>query len=1180
MRKWLLLLVFLPVFSGVWAHEKERFYRFIPNLGQWEEPITHRAKINNGMLFLEKDRFTFHFSDNSVMSEAHHNGTSPNGKALRSHAYQVKFIQSNTQNIIQQTPSSDYTNFYLGNDPKRWVSGIYAYEKIEYQEIYPGINLKLYSEHEQLKYDWVLKAQANPALIKQEYTGIEQIKLSSDGNLIIKTSLLTVTEQAPKAFQIINGKKTEVPCRFILKNNVVTYDFPNGYDNNLELIIDPVLIFGSSSGSFADNFGMTATYSSQGHLFTGGLAYNIGYPTTLGAFQTFAFANGTTYGVTDVVITKFDPTGSSLTYSTYIGGGNGTGGTETVHSLICNANDELFLMGVTSSPDFPTTAGAYDQSFNGGSFIGFLHNGTYFNNGTDIYVSKFSFDGTALLASTFVGGSGNDGVSYNNNYLSGGNWISNYDSLQFNYGDQFRGEIILDDLGNCYVASTTKSTDFPVVNPFQATSGGQQDGVVFKLDGGLSNLIYSSYIGGNNKDAAYSIKVDATYHAYIAGGTSSSNFPSTAGSLNTTYQGGKTDGFVCKISPSGNTLINSTFIGTNLYDQVFFIEIDRIGSVYILGQTLGATSYPIANVGYSNPNSCQFITKLNNSLSNIIYSTRFGNGNGTVNISPAAFLVDVCGNVYVSGWGANILQSTPLNGMPITSDAFQPGTGDGFNFYLIVFSRDINSLLYATYFGGPISHEHVDGGTSRFDANGIVYQSVCAGCSNNDDFPTTPGAWSQVNNSTNCNNGVFKFDFEISPIADFTTNQLAGCAPLTIQFDNTSPVYSEYLWDFGNGDTTSSIPNPTVTFSTPGTYTVMLIVTDSICLLNDTAVKIITVHPPLQLFTNDTILCDAGIFELLANSNGTTSNFYWSSNGNFTDTLNNPITDSTFIANILNDTIFYINISNTWCSYIDTVMILIPELDINITGPAGICTSDSTLLFVVNTTPTIPLTYNWSPDSLIISGDGTTNILISPDYPNWFYVTGTTSGGCTVTDSIFINVTGPPGGLVVATADSYGILAGSSTVLHALPNGYTYVWTPSASLDNPNSQNPVATPSETTIYTVTVSNGGCSLTDTVMVRILEFICGDPNIYIPNAFTPNGDGENDLLFVRGNNITELLFRVFDRWGEKVFETTNQNIGWDGTFNGRDCDPAVFVWYVEALCEGGDKFFKKGNVTIIR
>jgi gliding motility-associated-like protein len=369
----------------------------------------------------------------------------------------------------------------------------------------------------------------------------------------------------------------------------------------------------------------------------------------------------------------------------------------------------------------------------------------------------------------------------------------------------------------------------------------------------------------------------------------------------------------------------------------------------------------------------------------------------------------------VSGWGANILQTTPLNGMDVTSNAFQPNTGDGFNFYLVVFSRNIQSILYASYFGGPTSHEHVDGGTSRFDANGVVYQSVCAGCGSNDDFPTTPGAWSNLNLSSNCNNGVFKFDFEITPTSSFILTDTIGCAPLTVQFTNSSTNFSDYLWDFGNNDTTSTDPSPIRTFPTPGIYEVILIVEDSVCgLLLDTAIQNITVLP------------------------------------------------------------------------------------------------------------IIPLT---------------------------------------------------------ATADDYILLTGSSTTLHALPSGYTYTWVPPLTLDNPNSQDPIATPLTTTTYTVSIAENPCRQA-TVTIEVVDALCYDPYIFVPNAFTPNNDGENDLLFVRGQSITSLLFRVYNRWGEKVWETTDPLKGWDGTFQGRDCDPAVFDYYLEVVCPGGQEFFKKGNVTLIR
>ena len=195
---------------------------------------------------------------------------------------------------------------------------------------------------------------------------------------------------------------------------------------------------------------MTATYDSRGSLYTGGTCFNIGYPTTLGAYD--VSFNGVA-NTTDVVITKYDSSGVFLKYSTYIGG---AGSSEIVTSLIVDKNDNLCLYGATGSSDFPTTVGCYDNTFNGGSSISFVFNGTTFNGGTDIYIAKLNVTGTTLLASTFIGGSGNDGINYNNviaSYTSAYGTVTEYppDSLQYNYGDQYRGEIQVDSLYNIYI---------------------------------------------------------------------------------------------------------------------------------------------------------------------------------------------------------------------------------------------------------------------------------------------------------------------------------------------------------------------------------------------------------------------------------------------------------------------------------------------------------------------------------------------------------------------------------------------------------------------------------------------------------------------------------------------------------------------------------------------------------
>lgn len=198
--------------------------------------------------------------------------------------------------------------------------------------------------------------------------------------------------------------------------------------------------------------------------------------------------------------------------------------------------------------------------------------------------------------------------------------------------------------------------------------------------------------------------------------------------------------------------------------------------------------------------------------------------------------------------------------MPVTPNAFQ-STTTGFDFYLMVIEHDFQSLLYATYMGGPIAHEHVDGGTSRFDKNGVVYQSVCGGCGGLSDFPTTPGAYSASNNSSNCNNLLFKFDFQLIPTAIFNSSANIGCEDLQVNFINFSSQNDSYLWNFGNNQTSSTIFNPIITYTEPGVYNVFLYVTDSVCLLTDTALTTITVLDSIVFNLYDTLsLCSNAPF--------------------------------------------------------------------------------------------------------------------------------------------------------------------------------------------------------------------------------------------------------------------------------------------------------------------------------
>lgn len=808
--------------------------QFIQNNGQWNNNVLMKADVQGGALFLEENGFTWHFTNIAELTEHTHGITKNNNKILRGHAFKTTFLNANSNAQMQgEEKFENFYNYFVGKDRTKWQGKVPAFAKAKYINLYKQVDAIMYSEGKSLKYDLIVKPGADVSQIQIRYTGLQDIKLVN-GNLELTTSVNKIIELHPYAYQMYGSYSLPVACNFKLEGNILSFEFPDGYDVNTELIIDPAtLIFASYSGSTSDNWGYTATYDEDGNLYGGGIVFGTGYPTTVGAYQE-EFGGGDYGGAglysegCDIGLSKFSSDGTSLLYSTFLGGGS----EDLPHSMIVNNAGELVIYGTTGSDDFPMGTSAFDDSFNGGDDVS-VDNVIAFPEGVDIFVAILSEDGASLTGSTFIGGSENDGFNL-------------ADDTEKNYGDFARGEVIVDDEDNILIASSTYSTNFPVTSGvFQDSNNGDQDGVICKLNADASSLIWSSYIGGAASDGAYSIKKDNTGYFIAGGGTSSSDFPVTSGVWKTTYQGGTTDGWVAKIESDGSTVSACSYVGTNQYDQTYFVETDDADNIYITGQTAGA--YPVINALYSESGSSQYITKLTSDLTTVVYSTVFGSGSSTVNISPSAFLVDTCENVYVSGWGGSVNATYfpgtgYTTGMTVTSDAEQPTT-DGSDFYFIVFQKDADALIYATFFGGDVISEHVDGGTSRFDKEGRIYQSVCAGCGGSDDFPVTDDAYSETNGSTNCNLGVVKFEFNfIGPDANISGSPLSGCAPLTIDFTNSSMDAVTYNWDFGDG-TTSTESTPTHTFTEPGTYTVNFTAIDEdACDPEDEAILTVNVY--------------------------------------------------------------------------------------------------------------------------------------------------------------------------------------------------------------------------------------------------------------------------------------------------------------------------------------------------
>jgi|APTNR8051073442_1049403.scaffolds.fasta_scaffold00066_9 hypothetical protein len=896
--------------------------KFIENKNQWHSQVDYAARVPGGRLFLSPGQFSIYLFDQRLHEHHAHGGGEVNeaeGKLaedepIDGHYVQISFLNANNlATPVASKRSKEYYNYFLGNDSSRWASHAYAYAEVMYSSLYNGVDLKISSVNEHLKYDFIVKPDSDPSQIRVEYCGADQLSLDY-GDLSIETSVGKLVERKPYSYQLIDGVKREVRSEYQLEGNVLTFNFPDGYDPCFDLTIDPLLIFSTFSGSTADNWGSTATPGESGTLYSSGITNeetHLGkFPATPGAFQT-------TYGGSyDIAILKYDSTGSQMLYASYLGGTSN----ETPHSLVMDeSTKDLLVLGTTSSVDFPFTFGALDNTFNGG--VGLNTYVISYPSGSDMVISRISQDGSVLLGSTFLGGSSNDGVN-----PAG--------PLVRNYGDNMRGDIITNEQGDIFISSVTGSTDFPAVNSFNTVyRGGVTDAVLLKIKGDLSAIEWSAFLGGSAYDASHTLKFDGDGNLFIGGGTTSSDFPVTLGVYQSVLTG-DADGWIAHIQENGASVLHATFTGTVGFDQVYFVDLNTEGEVYVYGQTNG--NMPVTPGVYSNPNSGQFVQKFSSDLSALVFSTVFGSGIGIPNISPTAFLVNDCNNLYMSGWGGNINISrnywpSTTHNMPTTPDALQRTT-QGSDFYFMVLTDDATELLYATYLGGTISSTHVDGGTSRFDKSGIVYHAVCGGCGNGyDDFPTTPGAWSRTNDSDNCNNAAFKFDLS-SLRARLQTNSVAFdipgldqiCYPDTIRFQNFSTGGEFYEWDLGDGttftkqDTTSFLHQ----YQQGGVYLVKLKAIDqNTCIGIDSTSKNITVFANNSKAQEDDDICFGTSYSLQA-SGGITYNWSTQEDGALPSNLVNP-EDTTQYFVIITD--------GDGCVKRDTVVLnVVPEIDLKL----------------------------------------------------------------------------------------------------------------------------------------------------------------------------------------------------------------------------------------------------------
>ncbi|WP_138477450.1 gliding motility-associated C-terminal domain-containing protein [Dyadobacter bucti] len=1123
----LLILIFL---CGAGSKVRAGGMYFIENKGQWEKEILFRAEIPGGFLFLKKQSIVYVLYNASEVSARHAGrpvktalakGNVLFKETISAHGVEVQF-QNASQTVTYKANKEVKTrfNYFLGKDPTGWSGNVKGYEEIRYQNLYDGIDMRIYMHRFTLKYEFIVHPQADASQIRMKYSGTDDISLSEKGQVVVKTSVGQFKEAEPYSFQSVAGRTKDVASRFALSpDHTASFVLPQGYNKSETLTIDPELIFSTYSGSGSDNWGHTATYDEEGNLYSGGTVFGSDFPATIGAFQV-KFG-----GEVDVSVLKFTPDGSELLYATFLGGAD----TDLPSSLIVNSRKELLILGTTSSRNFPVTANAFQKVFGGGTDVVPI-SGLELPNGADMFVSRLSADGKQLVASTFLGGSGNDGVS-----------MPSDTGIQ-NYGDSFRGEIGLDIAGNIVVASSTNSPNFPLRNPVQDKISGQQDGVILKFSPDLNDLLWSTYLGGNQWDAAYSVKPAANGDIYVTGISQSTDLPVNANSYQKTLYGVE-DAFVARYA--NDKLLGITYLGTNREDAGYLLDLDQNGNVYVYGLSTG--DYPVSQGVYQNEKSGQFIHALDAALSKSIFSTIIGSGRGTPDISPTAFLVSECGNIYIAGWGGNVnvtSEHTPFSSttnLPVTDDAIQAVT-NGNNFYIAILEQGAKSLLYATYFGnldrtGRVQGDHVDGGTSRFDKNGTIYHATCA-CGGSH-FPVTPQAWSQTNNSENCNNAAFKIDIDRLK-ADFdvysgsTKDITRGCAPLSLSFVNTSEGGIDYIWDVGGNVFSREDDQSEYIFEKPGEYTVTLKAYNRLsCKRVDMVSKKIIVETLDVKVKEDTTVCENTAVKLFA-SGGT--QYKWTpANG-----LDNA-TSSAPTVTVKETTEFAVEVSNaSGCKVNESVKITVAKKTDFIEMPdTEVCLGATVVLTVSGDAQS----YRWLPNNGLPETIAKT-VTVKPEQTTTYTIEGLYADGCKPVREITVNVDKSYEPVFDITQSGGACNEPFNyTLNNKTPNAQRYEWNMGTGnlINEPKVTEYVyETAGEYTITLTAYNAAGCSLSNSKKIK------AEPAFVLTNVITPNGDGKNDSFVVP---VSPSSLEIFNRWGKSVFKAADYKNDWGkGIANG--------------------------------
>lgn len=565
-------------------------------------------------------------------------------------------------------PQPGVSHYLLGRDPSRWITNVPHYGRVRFRNIYPGIDIIYYLRGQDLEYDFVVAPGADPKRIRMSFRGADAVELDAAGALVARQGSSVLRLHRPVTIQDGRAVTSEYTVASAISVRLGTYD------PSRTLTIDPVLSFSTFLGSGNTDSGNAIAIDAAGNTYVAGSTRSPNFPTRTPLQGTLGAA-----GFDDVFITKLNPAGTALVYSTFLGGS----GDDQASGLAVDASGNVYVTGSTTSTNFPGTAGSSQPTTAGGG---------------DAFVAKLNAAGSALMYATYLGGGGRDQAN----------------------------SLAVDSSGNAYVTGFTFSANFPVTaGALKTTLGGNRDAFVTKINTTGSARTYSTYLGGAaGEDFGNSIAVDSGGNAYVAGYTLSADFPATAGSLKTTL-GGVSDAFVAKLNAAGSALVYATLVGGSGQEQAIGMAVDSSGNAFLAGWT-DSPNFPTVSAyqGASNGIRDAFVAKLNAAGSALLYSTYVGGEGQDLGLAIA---IDGAGNAYVAG-------STDSTRFP-TLAPFQVALSGNVDAFITKLNPAGNGLVYSTYMGG-IDYDQAS--AIAVDANNNAYVT---GSTDSIELPVVPGAF-------------------------------------------------------------------------------------------------------------------------------------------------------------------------------------------------------------------------------------------------------------------------------------------------------------------------------------------------------------------------------------------------------------------------------------------------------